>query len=120
MLPKFEDVLLNNAYHTSWQNSFGQNLTADLVVVALGANDARTIADSNGSIKPKGWEQRRDAILNMLVSIKRSRAKCIWILPPDGIKKSPQNQATLYRFLRDTIAQECSLMSSLPKIERKN
>jgi hypothetical protein len=41
-VPKLSDVLNDNAYHSSWKQIAGENLKADIVVIGLGANDART------------------------------------------------------------------------------
>lgn len=111
-VPKLGSVLNDNAYHSKWKAIVGENLKADIVVIALGANDARTIANPDGSIRPNGYKVRKAAIRDMIAAVKQSGSKCIWIAPPNGIKKSPANQKAVYSYLKDAINSECAMMDS--------
>lgn len=111
-VPKLSLVLNDNAYHTKWKKIAGENLKADIVVIALGANDARTIANQDGTIRPNGYRQRKEAIIDMIAAVKQSGAKCVWIAPPNGIKKKEANQKAVYAYLKDAINSECPMMDS--------
>jgi hypothetical protein len=112
-VPKLWDVLEDNAYHLKWKQSVPHKLKADIVVIGLGANDARVISKADGIINPQSYLKRKNAIVDMIYSIKHSGAKCVWIMPPHGVKKSDANQKTLYSFLKEAVASECPMMSSL-------
>lgn len=111
-VPKLSNVLNDNAYHTKWKAIAGKNLKADVVVIALGANDARTIANQDGSIRATGYKTRKAAIIDMIASIKQTGAKCVWIAPPNGVKKTAANQKAVYDYLIDAINNECPMMDS--------
>lgn len=111
-VPKISAVLKNNAYHAKWRKASNTDLKADLVVIALGANDARVIANSDGQVRTNGYNQRKSAITKLIKEVKASGASCVWIAPPNGIKKTEANQSALYSFLEDSIALECPMMSS--------
>ena len=111
-VPKLSEVLNDNAYHSKWKSIAVQNLKADVVVIALGANDARTIANQDGSIRPSGYKLRKAAIIDMISSIKHTGAKCVWIAPPNGIKKTVANQKAVYDYLIDAVNNECPMMDS--------
>lgn len=111
-VPKLSSVLNDNAYYHEWKRIAGENLKADIVVIALGANDARIIANQNGTIRPAGYKVRKAAIRDMIASVKQTGAKCIWIAPPNAIKKTEANQKAVYAYLKDAINSECPMMDS--------
>lgn len=111
-VPKLTEVLNDNAYHADWKQLAGENLRADIVVIALGANDARVIANPDGSIRAAGYKLRKAAIIDMIAAVKQSGAKCVWIAPPHGSKKTDANQRAVYAYLKDAIADECPMMDS--------
>jgi len=104
-VPKLLPLLTNASYHSEWPLSF----KPDLVVIALGANDARAISDNEGNIRHSSYLQRETALLEMLSTVK---GKCIWIGPPNGVKKSQANQNFLYEFLEKNISSQCPFMNS--------
>jgi len=112
LVPKFDNVIANMAYHERWQREIGSRIIPDLVVIALGANDARSISDENGRINSISYKRRALAIESMLDKLEAIGAQCIWIGPPNGIKKSRKNQETLYKYLRSTVGSRCKFMSS--------
>ena len=112
-VPKLSNVLNDNAYHAMWKQVVGENLKADIVVVGLGANDARVVANPDGTIRANGYKIRKQAIVDMIAAIKQSGAKCIWIMPPHGIKKTDANQKAVYDYLKDAVGGDCPMMSSL-------
>jgi hypothetical protein len=111
-VPKLESVLANNAYYAQWKTIAKKDLKADIVVIELGANDAKTIADDSGNIIHNGYQIRLKAIQTMIDQVIESGAKCIWIGPPHGIKKTDKNQAALYRFLVEAIDGRCPMFNS--------
>ena len=112
LVPSFNKLIFNMAYHKSWQTQIGSRITPDIVVIALGANDARSISDQNGKINSVSYKKRASAIESMLDKVEDIGAQCIWIGPPNGIKKSRKNQETLYKYLRSKVANRCKFMSS--------
>jgi hypothetical protein len=111
-VPKISNVLAQNAVHASWQKVVQGKLQADIVVVALGANDARLIADDHGRINRAGYLQRKLAIEKLIQQIEKTHARCLWIAPPHGSKKTDANQKALYQFLKETIKDRCPLFDS--------
>lgn len=108
LVPKIKRVLKDNAYHQSWKQP--NALKADVIIIALGANDARAIADENGHPRPWTLSQRAQAIQKMLDLI--ADKQCIWIGPPNGIKKPQANQEFLYEYLADQVQNRCTFFSS--------
>jgi hypothetical protein len=104
-VPKITLLLEDAAYHGTWPKGF----KPDLVVVALGANDARALSDNEGNIRHSQYAQREAAIVEMLQLV---AGKCIWIGPPMGKKKTEANQAVLYEFLEKNVKGICPFMSS--------
>jgi hypothetical protein len=109
-VPKLKAVLENNAYHASWKQSIGSEVKAETIIIALGANDARAISDSDGTPRPSTLNVRSKAIQEML-SLLGDR-KCLWVGPPNGIKKPQANQAFLYKYLKKQVGQRCEFFSS--------
>jgi len=111
-VPKFDNIIENMAYHDSWKLAADDKLIPDLVVIALGANDSKTIMNTDGSMRPNGYQSRLNAIKEMISLTKRMGAECIWVGPPNGIKKTEAGQKTLYKFVREAIGDECKLFDS--------
>lgn len=109
-VPKLENVLENMIVHASWGRRVP--ITPDIVVIALGANDARAISNSQGVINRSAFDLRKNKIKSMLDQVERVRARCIWIGPPMGESKTKANQKALYKFLKSSINNRCSFMSS--------
>jgi hypothetical protein len=108
---KFKDVISNMAVHPKWKESIGV-ATPDIIVIALGANDARSVSNSNGEINRPAFNKRKEKIESMISMIDKIQAQCIWIGPPMGEKKTQANQKTLYNYLDSAIANKCKFMSS--------
>lgn len=109
-VPKLEVILKELAFHKSWQRKIGSQ-KIDVAVIALGANDYRAISDSNG--KPtSSYKKRLEYISHMIDELERQNIQCLWVGPPDGIKKTSSRQKLLYDFLKDGIQQRCELFNS--------
>jgi hypothetical protein len=108
---KFKDTITNMAIHPKWKEKIGV-VTPDIVVIALGANDAKSVSNPSGVINRSAYNQRKDNIKSMISMIEKIDAQCIWIGPPMGEKKSEANQNTLYKFLDESISNKCAFMSS--------
>lgn len=104
-VPKLISLLDQASYHDQWERSF----KANLVIIALGANDARSISNDNGDIRQNVYQKRQKAILDMINSLD---VPCIWIGPPNGVKKPQANQKVLYEYLEQTIIGKCPFMNS--------
>jgi lysophospholipase L1-like esterase len=104
-VPKITPLLQDAAYHSSWPLGF----EPDLIVIALGANDARALSDQSGNINAYQYAKRQEAIEEMLELV---AGKCIWIGPPMGKKKTEANQTVLYEFLEKNVKGVCPFMSS--------
>lgn len=104
-VPKFLPLLKDVSYHSEWSKSF----TPNLIIIALGANDARAISNDNGVIRERSYNKRQLLISNMIDAL---NVPCIWIGPPNGVKKSQANQKVLYKFLEEAIIGRCDFMSS--------
>lgn len=105
IVPKFKALLKNASYHIEW----GQVFRPELIIIALGANDARSISDEQGRVRESEYKRRQSAITAMLDAIK---VPCLWIGPPNGIKKPQANQKTLYKYLEEAIIGRCEFLSS--------
>jgi hypothetical protein len=112
-VPKFSPLLENALYHEEWRADQTNAFKPDVVIVELGANDTKIIADENGRIITSGYKQRKDALLKMVTQIKESKAECIWVGPPDGVKKNPLQVKILYDLLNETVATDCRFFDSL-------
>lgn len=110
-VPKFEKVLKNNALHSEWNKTLGI-VKADIIAIELGANDAASISNELGKINPTSYRRRQEAVIKMVDLIESSGAKCLWIAPPNGIKKSEANQKVLYQFIKEAVGDRCSIYSS--------
>jgi hypothetical protein len=110
-VPKLKDILKELAFHTQWQQQVGTISPIDIVVVALGANDLRTVTNEDGT-PARNYQARQKYVIKMLDFIEQAGAKCLWVGPPDGIKKTPQRQSTLYRYLKEAVGNRCPFYSS--------
>lgn len=107
----FKKLLTDIRYHASWKTSV--TMKPDLVIISLGANDYNAVTDTSGKINSYQYELRQKAITSMIDSVDAVGAKCVWVLPPDGIKKDSKRQAILYKFLTDAIQNRCEVFNSL-------
>lgn len=112
LVPKFNNVIFDMVHHESWKKSTNTQITPDLVVIALGANDAKAISNARGVVDQYQVELRSNYISEMIDLIDSVGAKCIWIAPPFGIKKTKENQASLYKYLKDAVGNRCKFKSS--------
>lgn len=113
LVPHFMPLLENmTSLHSQWTEKIPYRLVPDLVIIGLGANDANSIADTNGVIRKIEYTKRMKSIKEMITLVKSSGASCIWIGPPNGAKKSKKNQDLLYHFLRESVAADCPFFSS--------
>ncbi len=106
IVPKFLPLLEDTAYHSAWK---GNAFKPSHIIIALGANDARSISDENGNIRATTYELRQKAIIDMLDAL---NIPCAWIGPPNGIKKPAANQNVLYTYLEESVIGKCEFMSS--------
>ena len=112
LVPYLPQVLANNAIHNSWRRAIKYPVTANIVVIELGANDARAISNQSGMINPEEYQIRGNAITQLIKTVHATGARCIWIGPPNGSKKPPANQKILYQFLTKHIQSQCTFMNS--------
>ncbi len=110
-VPKYKDFVTNMSYHSEWSKKSGV-VKPDVAVIALGANDLRTIAKSDGTIIPSSYKMRQDSIKAMLKLVSENNMKCIWIGPPDSIKKPDAQQDTLYSYLLEVVGEQCDFYNS--------
>lgn len=108
-VPKLKELIVDVRYHETWKKRV-DFLNVDSVIFLLGANDARAISSQEGVINPVEYRRRKKAIRDMIDLI--GDRKCFWVGPPNGIKKSKQNQNTLYGFLEDSIGDRCEFFNS--------
>lgn len=115
---KFNKLLNNMLYHPEWVQD--KPIKPDVVIVELGANDAKAIADINGN-KKQPYSDRFDAAFKMSSKIVERGAKCIWILPPNGVAKPKKNQEILYEMLQKAISKNCFIYTGSKKfVAEKN
>lgn len=109
-VPKIENIFAQLAYHDSWQREIG-NALVDVAVIALGANDYRAISDANGN-PTSAFYSRQAYIQQMIDKLEEKNIQCVWIGPPNGIKKTDKRQNLLYRFLTEAIKNRCPMLNS--------
>ena len=108
--PKYQDFMENMLYHSEWSEKVG-SVKADVAVIALGANDSKSISDSHG--KPRSaYQMRQKAILDMLDLVAKNQMKCMWIGPPDSEMKIPAREDTLYQYLEEAVVSQCDFFNS--------
>lgn len=112
LVPKFNNVIFDMVFHDSWKREVGSSQTPDLVVIALGANDAKAISNDSGVVNQYQVELRTNYINDMIDLVDSVGAKCIWIAPPFGTKKTKANQASLYNYLKNAVGNRCKFKSS--------
>lgn len=111
-VPKLTEIIKNYFFYNTWKMKVPYIPQVDVFVIALGANDARSISDENGKINIGGYKERKRYILEMLDLIESTGSRCLWIMPPNAIKKTEANQNFLYKFLEDSIGSRCERFSS--------
>jgi len=116
--PKYKTLVENMLRYESWTQKVGA-VKADIAVIALGANDSKTISTSNGMIRESSYALRQGAILNMLKIVKENEMKCIWIGPPGSEMKSPAQEDTLYSYLKEAVSEQCSFFNSRSYVAKK-
>jgi lysophospholipase L1-like esterase len=109
-VPNFNGILSELAYHNSWQRKIGHQ-SVDVAVIALGANDYRAVSTSEGK-KSNGYTKRLQYITQMIDELERRNIQCLWVGPPDGIKKTSKRQKVLYQFLKEAINNRCAFFNS--------
>lgn len=105
-VPKLSFLLKDMLYHSSWKEA--KRKVPDIVIVELGANDAKVIADKDGN-RSLGYRARFNAAKKMSETIINSGAACFWILPPNGEAKSARNQKVLYDMLIGATKKNCTI-----------
>lgn len=107
----FKKIIDDMLYHQDWKKD--SKLKADIVVVALGANDYHKVTTASGEFNKIGYKINQEALTTMLLEIESIGATCLWVLPPDGIKKESTRQKLLYQFLKESIQNRCTLIDSM-------
>lgn len=109
--PKYKDFLNNMLKYSEWTQKVGV-IKPNVAVIALGANDSKTISNSRGEIRELQYSQRQEAILRMLELVRENNLKCIWIGPPHSELKSIPQEETLDKYLIEAVSNQCDYFSS--------
>jgi hypothetical protein len=111
-VPKASIVFDEFLLHSSWKQKPKASLTPDIIVIELGANDLRIISSENGVVNKKSYAERLTANKKLVEMAIDRGAKCYWVGPPDGIKKSTARQNIVYQMLAEAVADQCEFFNS--------
>jgi hypothetical protein len=113
VVPKLADLINQYALHSTWQKLPTIPNQATFYIIELGANDYRAVSHENGTINHVGYQSRLNYNKQLISKIKKTGASCLWVGPPDGIKKDSKRQAILYQMLRQAVMHECDFFDSM-------
>lgn len=116
--PKYERFLDNMLKYSEWTSKVGE-VKADVAIIALGANDSKTISNSEGKIREHQYRQRQQAIFKMLDMVRANNLKCIWIGPPHSELKSIPQEETLDQYLNEAVLADCDFFNSRHYVAKK-
>lgn len=107
-VPDLSKLMKNIIYRSEWRKT-NLALTPDYVVVELGANDMRAIADPNGVLKKNEYNYRLNKMKLLIDKILLGGAKCLFVTPPDGAAKNPKSLKLLYKMINEGTKDRCEL-----------
>jgi hypothetical protein len=108
-VPKLKKVIDSRSLHEEWGVN---NFRFDAILIALGANDARAISSQEGVVNTWEYKKRQSYVIKMVELIKKNNLRCFWVAPPNGIKKTKENQDVLYKMLKEVVLNNCDFFSS--------
>lgn len=104
--PLLDDMI----YHPDWK--LQNKIKPDIVIISLGANDYGAVTTEEGEYNSYGYQANQKKIMKMLEVTEKKNIPCLWVLPPNGIKKVSKRQGLLYSFLKESIQNRCHLVDS--------
>lgn len=112
-VPLYEPLVSDIALHEEWKSRGFPTEKADIVVIALGANDRGFIFNANGSLNQNAFDRHVTLNRELAQIATANGARCLWIGPPHGRTKTDEQQAALYRMLGEALeGTSCQLVSS--------
>jgi hypothetical protein len=111
-VPKAHKLFDEFTLHPSWKQAVKHSLNPDIIVIELGANDLRIISNESGAVNKKSYELRLAANKKLVEMTMDRGAKCYWVGPPDGIKKSKERQDVVYQMLNEVVQGKCEFFNS--------
>lgn len=116
-VPKLRNLLKNMLHQRSWRRAIGHEITPDVVVFALGANDRRIISTNNGE-PTRSYPDRRQIISDMVSEVKGMGLRCIWIAPPHSITRPLAVGDLTYQYIVEAVKERCPIYDSRKYVAR--
>lgn len=107
-VPHIAPLLADIRYHKNWQNNTSST-KPDTVVIELGANDARAIADRDGNIYQRNYDNRLSYMKRLIAMVVANNSKCIFVTPPNGKAKSAKRVKVLYEMIYKAANGSCAI-----------